>query len=83
MDRETTLLMQRAAEKLDHHFNGLAQGVDRKVGFILVVYPYGEGQMHPWSSAARCAVPFVDRIEDAPEQSAIGRWIKEQEGTNG
>lgn len=73
MDRETTLLMQRAAEKLDHHFNGLAQGVDRKVGFILVVYPYGEGprDANYVASSADGTVGVLKRLVERLEKRPV------------
>jgi hypothetical protein len=34
--------MQALARSLDHLFNGEARGDDRKTGFVLMVFPYGE-----------------------------------------
>lgn len=33
--------MNRVAGALDEAFNGVAKGQDRKVGFILLVFPFG------------------------------------------
>lgn len=35
--------MNAIASVLDKGFNGGAKGADRKVGFILLVFPFGEG----------------------------------------
>lgn len=34
-------MMNAVAESLDEVFNGTARGPDRKVGFTLLVYPFG------------------------------------------
>jgi hypothetical protein len=34
-------LMNRLAGALDEAFNGVAKGNDRKVGFVLLVFPFG------------------------------------------
>lgn len=36
--------MNRLASFLDHYFNGNAKGKDRKVGFALLIFEYGEQQ---------------------------------------
>jgi hypothetical protein len=34
--------MHRVGKYLDHVFNGDAQGPDRPLGFVLIVFPYGQ-----------------------------------------
>ncbi len=34
-------LMQAIAEVLDDHFNGDRRGTDRRVGFVLLIFPFG------------------------------------------
>jgi hypothetical protein len=34
--------MQSVAQLLDRYFNGNDRGLDRKVGFVLLVFPYGQ-----------------------------------------
>jgi hypothetical protein len=34
--------MNELARSIDEFFNGAAKGADRKVGFILLVFPYGD-----------------------------------------
>lgn len=36
--------MNAVARVLDEVFNGDARGADRKVGFVLLVFPFGEGK---------------------------------------
>jgi hypothetical protein len=36
--------MQHVAVVLDRFFNGDAHGADRKTGFVLLVFDYGEGE---------------------------------------
>ena len=36
--------MVDTAQALDEYFNGQAKGPNRKVGFILLVFPFGEGE---------------------------------------
>jgi hypothetical protein len=36
--------MKAMAKALDAMFNGEAKGKERKVGFILLVFPFGEGE---------------------------------------
>jgi hypothetical protein len=40
--------MNDLARSLDRQFNGAARGADRKVGFVLMVFPYGD------AAGARC-----------------------------
>jgi hypothetical protein len=42
IDPEYHKLMNRVAVALDEMFNGEAHGADRKVGFVLLVFPFGE-----------------------------------------
>jgi hypothetical protein len=42
IDPEYRELMNRMAGALDEMFNGNARGADRKVGFVLLVFPFGE-----------------------------------------
>lgn len=35
--------MQDLAHQLDHFFNGPAHGEDKQTGFVLMVFPFGEG----------------------------------------
>lgn len=37
-----TLVMQQAAEALDRFFNGKAPRGERKIGFVLLTFPFGE-----------------------------------------
>lgn len=34
--------MNRLARELDRFFNGDARGADREIGFVLLVFPFGE-----------------------------------------
>lgn len=36
--------MNTLAHVLDEHFNGDDKGTDRKIGFMLAVFPFGEGE---------------------------------------
>jgi hypothetical protein len=36
--------MVATAQALDKYFNGQAKGPNRKVGFVLLVFPFGEGE---------------------------------------
>jgi hypothetical protein len=42
IDPEYRELMNRVARALDDMFNGDARGADRKAGFVLLVFPFGE-----------------------------------------
>lgn len=44
IDDEFRQNMQAIAGVLDEQFNGEAKGKDRKVGFVLMVFPYGDGE---------------------------------------
>ena len=35
--------MNKLARFIDQRFNGLARGPSRKVGFVLMVFPFGDG----------------------------------------
>jgi hypothetical protein len=37
-------MMNAVARMLDDLFNGDAKGKDKKTGFVLLVFPYGEGE---------------------------------------
>ncbi len=37
-------LLNAAMAAVDEAFNGSARGADRKVGIIMLVFPYGEGE---------------------------------------
>jgi hypothetical protein len=37
-------MMTAVAQALDEMFNGPARGQDRKTGFVLLVFPFGEGE---------------------------------------
>jgi hypothetical protein len=38
-------MMNAVAEAVDHMFNGDEHGADRKVGFVMLVFPFGEEQV--------------------------------------
>jgi hypothetical protein len=42
IDAEYKAKMNSIAAALDHAFNGEARGKDKKVGFVLLLFPYGE-----------------------------------------
>ena len=44
IEPEYLKMMNAVAEVLDHAFNGEARGEDRKTGFVLLVFPFGEGE---------------------------------------
>ncbi|MGE5510284.1 MAG: hypothetical protein ACM31O_03420 [Bacteroidota bacterium] len=58
--------MRDLARRLDRIFNGEARGVDRKVGFVLLVFPYGEG-------SGRC-----NYISNGADRADIVALFKEQ-----
>lgn len=43
--------MKELARALDTMFNGEARGKDRKVGFVLLAFPYNEGEV---TAGTRC-----------------------------
>jgi hypothetical protein len=44
IDPEYREKMNAVAHVLDEFFNGEAKGQDRKAGFVLLVFPFGEGE---------------------------------------
>ena len=65
-------MMNDLATKLDFMFNGLATGDDKKTGFILMVFPFGDGRCNYISNANRQdVVPMlkeqIKRFEGQPE----------------
>jgi hypothetical protein len=44
IEKEFIEKMNKIAAFLDHLFNGELKGNDKKVGFILLVFPYGEAE---------------------------------------
>jgi hypothetical protein len=42
IDQKYRAMMNAVAEALDGTFNGKARGADREVGFVLLVFPFGE-----------------------------------------
>ena len=44
IEKEYRELMQAIAGTLDGYFNGSARGEDRKIGFVLLVFPLGEAE---------------------------------------
>ena len=44
IEKEYRELMQAVAKTLDGYFNGGARGEDRKIGFVLLVFPFGEAE---------------------------------------
>jgi hypothetical protein len=68
--------MNRVAGALDEAFNGVAKGKDRKVGFVLLVFPFGadDGRCNYISNGAdrRDIVTMlreqIQRFEGAPDQ---------------
>jgi hypothetical protein len=42
IDQEYHDMMNGVAEALDRTFNGEARGVERKVGFVLLLFPFGD-----------------------------------------
>jgi len=61
--RET---MNRVAGALDEAFNGGAKGADRKVGFVLLVFPFGEHE-------GRC-----NYISNGADRRDVATMLKEQ-----
>ena len=66
--------MNALARGIDESFNGDAKGVDRKVGFVLLVFPFGEneGRCNYISNADRNDIVTmlkeqVARFEGQPE----------------
>jgi hypothetical protein len=58
--------MVATAQALDEYFNGQAKGPNRKVGFVLLVFPYGEGE-------GRC-----NYISNGADRRDIVTMLKEQ-----
>jgi hypothetical protein len=58
--------MMAIAQGLNEIFNGEAKGNDRKVGFVLLVFPFGEGQ-------GRC-----NYISNGADRKDIVAMMKEQ-----
>jgi hypothetical protein len=58
--------MNAIARGVDEVFNGDAKGADRKVGFVLLVFPYGEGE-------GRC-----NYISNGADRNDIVTMFKEQ-----
>jgi hypothetical protein len=58
--------MQGLARGIDEIFNGLKKGADRKVGFVLLVFPYGD-------ETGRC-----NYISNGADRTDIVRMMKEQ-----
>jgi hypothetical protein len=58
--------MQDVARTLDFRFNGLARGKDRKVGFVLLVFPYN-------GSDGRC-----NYISNGADRRDVVTLLKEQ-----
>ena len=58
--------MVAIARVLDEQFNGEAEGNDRKVGFVLLVFPFGEGE-------GRC-----NYISNGADRKDIITMMKEQ-----
>ncbi len=42
IDEQYRLMMNATCAALDAAFNGSAKGAERKVGFVLLVFPFGE-----------------------------------------
>jgi hypothetical protein len=42
VSEEYRLQMQAVAEGVDRIFNGTARGTNRKTGFVIMVFPYGD-----------------------------------------
>jgi hypothetical protein len=58
--------MRAVAQALDELFNGDARGEDRPTGFVLLVFPYGEGE-------GRC-----NYISNGADRKQIVTMLKEQ-----
>jgi hypothetical protein len=59
--------MNAVARMLDEVFNGSTRGADRKVGFVLLVFPFGEGK------DGRC-----NYISNGADRVDIIRLLREQ-----
>jgi hypothetical protein len=59
-------MMNAVAHGLDEFFNGGAKGADRKTGFVLLVFPFGE-------DGGRC-----NYISNGADRSDIVTMLKEQ-----
>ncbi len=44
IEPEYLAMMNSVAEGLDNVFNGEARGADREVGFVLLVFPFGDAE---------------------------------------
>ncbi len=66
IEQEYREKMKAMAEALDAFFNGAAKGKDRKTGFILLVFPFGE-------SGGRC-----NYISNGADRRDIVVMLKEQ-----
>lgn len=64
--------MKRLARIIDEHFNGDAKGHDRKVGFALLVFPFGEG--------TRDRINYLSNAERADMITAMKELIARFEG---
>lgn len=57
--------MNKLARFIDQRFNGLARGPSRKVGFVLMVFPFGDGH------AGRCN--FISNGADRADLAVLFR----------
>jgi len=75
VDAEYHGKMEFLARQMDHLFNGDLRGEHRKVGFVLMVFPFGEGGRANYVSNANRAdivatmKEQIARFEGQPEQS--------------
>ena len=66
IDAQHREMMRAVAEMLDNLFNGDAHGADRKVGFVLLVFPFGDHE-------GRC-----NYISNGADRKDIVVMLKEQ-----
>lgn len=66
IEDEHRAMMNAMAAALDEMFNGPAKGDDRKTGFVLLVFPFGEGE-------GRC-----NYISNGADRKDIVAMMKEQ-----
>jgi hypothetical protein len=66
IEPEYVAQMNAIAHALDEMFNGSARGADRKVGFVLLVFPYGERE-------GRC-----NYISNGADRRDMVRLLREQ-----
>lgn len=77
IDERFIKVMNDLAADLDHLFNGGLKGEDRRIGFLLCVYPFGAlSRFNYISNSERASV--IDLLHEV-----LDRFEKEKEAANG